>query len=202
MNSFQPGSMLAPLTHLGRFPSLRRVYSFLMGFRERPTLKFHRNNIEFAGASIAKSRSTCFDLELIGQCFKDLKARGISQRLRLPDPVVDELVNYARAMPFRDLDGRSTFMMADLENGLSSSDAVRLRGICSDVSSSRQIMEILSDYVLCQIAARYLGFEPSTVEAYLEVLVAPRTEEANGGYNPFDYHYDVPGLNFMASFST
>jgi hypothetical protein len=200
MNSLQTGYLISALTHLGRFPTLRRIYSFLMRFRKRSSLIFHPNNIEVAGTRIAKSWSTYFDTELIGECLNDLNAKGISQQLRLPDSVVDEVIEYARSVPFRDVDGQSTFMMSDLENGLSSSDISGSRGIFSNVSTSPHLMKILNDYVLCQIATQYLGYEPSTVEAYLEILLAPRTADAPGKYRPFEYHYDVPGFNFIGFF--
>jgi hypothetical protein len=61
-------------------------------------------------------------------------------------------------------------------------------------------MKLVSDYVLCQIATQYLGYEPSTVEVYMEILLASRAVEQSGDYAPFEYHYDVPGLNFIGFF--
>lgn len=61
-------------------------------------------------------------------------------------------------------------------------------------------MQILADRVLCQIAERYLGYEPAVVEAYLERLSNPQRATAGGVYPPFGYHYDVPGFNFIGFF--
>jgi hypothetical protein len=201
MISSLPGrSLLLPLTPFGRFPTLRRIYSYLMSFQKRPTLRFHPNNIEAAGAHIAKSWSTYFPTELIGACVSDLRETGISQRLHLPEGVVNSVIEFANQMPYRDLNGRSRFQISELERDNAASDLSGLRGICTDIAGSPHIINILSDYVLCQIATLYLGYEPRSVEAYLEVLLTPRAPAADGSYAPFEYHYDVPGFNFIGFF--
>lgn len=201
--SLQIGCFLysGPLTGLGRFSSFRRLYSVLKRLRRRPKLRLHSNNIEDAGKCLAKRWATDFDLELIGACIEDLEARGVSQRLRLPEPALDDIIAYAHSVPFRALDDRSSFRIADLADGPSNGAGWAVRGICSDVVPSETILRVLGDYVLCQIATLYLGYEPGTVEAYLEVLSAPRgPADGAGSYPPFEYHYDVPGLNFVGFF--
>ena len=181
----------------GRFRSWRRGCSRMMRLEKRPELMFHPNNIENAGTCFAKAASTCFDPALIDACVRDLRTDGISPRLHLPAAITDALIAYAHAAAFRLTDDSAPVRDQSVQG---TSRLSGLRSICSDVTASLPIMQILADNVLCQIAARYLGFEPAVVEAYLERLSSPQRGTAGGAYPPFEYHYDVPGFNFIGFF--
>jgi hypothetical protein len=189
-----------PLIPLGRFPAWRRGCSRLMSLKRRPELSFHANNIENAGSRFAKTTSTFFDPRLIDECAQDLFKDGISPRLRLPDEAVDALTAFAQAATFRPTDDSAPIKDVNADDATAASSISGLRSICSDITASPQIMQILADHVLCQIATRYLGYQPSVVEAYLERLSSPQRVKTEGIYPPFGYHYDVPGFNFLGFF--
>lgn len=210
-----------PIIYFGRFPVSRRIYSHIMNLEKKHELVFHKHNVENAGSRIAKHNSTYFSGTIIDRCVRDLRSEGISTRLTLPPSVVDAMTEFAQTAPFRYTDDSAPIEQTHADDESSPATEITgteipgaeiagtevpeteisgMRRVCSDITKSKEVMRLLGDRVLCQIATRYLGYEPAVVEAYLEILSCPESAKGLISYPPLGFHYDVPGFNFLGFF--
>jgi hypothetical protein len=188
------------LRSLGRFRALRRVHSKIQRLRRCGDIRFHPANIEAKDLPICPGSSTYFETLSVERCLEELRLDGISQPFRLPVSMVDDILSYAHHAHFYAEADVEAGSIADLQDRRDCGLLTSARAICTDVTRSIEIMSILRDPIIHQIAARYLEYRPRKCEAYLEILfrMAPGVDAAS--YLPHQYHYDVPGFGFIAFF--
>ncbi len=184
----------------GRFQAARKLYSRMQSMRPSEKICFHPTNREASGLFVSPGSETYFEGLPVEDCVRDLKQQGISQAFRLPERVVDRILSYAHGSRFRTDGGDEKRRIADLQVQRRSGEAMPARAICTDIMGSAEIMSILTDRNIHETAARYLGYRPKLCEVYLEVLFRATASEAEPGYQPFRYHYDIPGFGFIAFF--
>ena len=181
---------------LGRFHINRRGYSLLQNLRQRLNLSPAKKQLKIGDRSIFGDVSPSTYVEKI-------RREGVAFGLNLPDPMVEEIYQYACNAPCyatgaaRD---EGDFLIGEVQKGyLKGKYPVALAEFSnSTLSKCEAIEKLVQDPLLLQIAHDYLNYWPTKIERYMSwTLASHLSEEETRRLNqPVVYHYDLPpGFN-------
>lgn len=199
-------------TALRRFP-IARGYRVLGRFRTwRWALsQWERLPERLAAASGRKPGGTVPQYHAEQSLFSDFRSDEALQRLRqqgvcgglqLPPILVDQIAEYALAMPCRrHSEDHEHFRIGEVKNGLSPLGAPV--GIADVIAPGCPAVDTVThDPVLIEIVRRYLGRRPRRVARRLywsPVSTLPDEARRNNGQT-IDYHYDIEPHNSLYVF--
>ena len=168
------------LDKLGRFWSVRQAYGAMAqrlagaGFNGEGHL------------DLPACRGTLFPDMSSELLLEQLRTDAIAPGLMLPPAVLQRLLNHAASCSF---------------TACSAGEPRRpVRLVSGSVRGCPEIMALLDDGLLADVATRYLGYRPRRAEVYLERLLAFPNGDEPPSYAPYHYHFDVPGLASVAVF--
>ena len=177
---------------LSRFPSNRRLYSFIQNQRQNLNLAAAKNHLNMNKTSIFGDLDTSTYAEQIRQ-------ESVAFGLNLPSSIVEDIYAYACQAPCY-ATGRARdegeFAITEVQNGyLRGKYPVALAEFSnSTLMGCEAIEQLVKDPVLLQIARDYLHYWPTKIERYMSWTLASRLpeEEQKRLNEPIVYHYDLP----------
>lgn len=190
--------MREPHYALGRFATVRDVYSALNGLKDvvvRTTplrigdlYKPANSTVEVArSAHVIASRSAAVQVE-------EMRRQAYSPGPQLDGAALATLQEQARSLPLHVNDKPVGHYTA-----LSESRGKFAIVTVQDSSRLAMIREIAGDAFLYEAASLFLGYRPRQVSSWLFWSLANRlsAEQRRDAAQTIDYHYDVDGFNFL-----
>lgn len=173
---------------LGRFATVRKVYSRLNGLRYPLDRRTSRGPVS----------DPIFPAVDVGRAVQELREDAVAFRFDLPTPLVDEIHNFARRglckssgfqghRPFEEIASGQTIegqrlAMAEVINPLGC-DAIR---------------RIVESEALRQTCMRYLGYQPpkADIRLFWSFVSNLSENERRQQFQTIDYHVDIHDFNF------
>jgi hypothetical protein len=135
-----------------------------------------------------------------------IRREAVFVGMNLPPQTVAEIRRFASSEPLHaiyDPQG-PTFLYSDVVKGKARDGRLMPIGGVREPSRCPAVQAVIDDPVLRSVVRRYLGHEPRKILAILHwSFGSPLSDDERRRLQHFviDYHYDVPGLNFIyASF--
>ncbi|HEX2884894.1 hypothetical protein [Vineibacter terrae] len=171
---------------VGRFPAMRRAYSWLAAHAAMPRRPFGTNE-----------RNTLFPALAPHVSSLELRRHGLYPGLRLPAEMVAAIIGFAEQAPCARPGFDESFRYADIRHGrLADGQPVpiadmRRPAACADVATIR------NDPGLRQAASSFLGYQPPAprVRLFWSFAAALPDDTRRALGQTIDFHYDVPWFN-------
>lgn len=172
---------------LGRFLTVRRIYSLYRKTLPNPSTKF--GDLE---------KVTIFDKLDISIAVKDLKTTAVALGFDLPEHIVNDIREFAANCELKADNVPYKFFYNDISEEKLPDGTVVAIGYAVAPEKSNSVCKVLNDPSLHQVVKNYLGYKPSNYEVRLYYsFVADLTDRERRDRNQtIDYHFDVHSFNF------
>jgi hypothetical protein len=180
-----------------RFATVRKTYS-LAKFIQR--YYFSETYPPFPNAS----ETSVFDWSTLTHHIQNMHQSGLSLGLRLPEEMVEEILDYALETPCGEPGYDRDFYVSEIYDGHLPDGHSVMRALVKGVSGETcpAITQLLADPFLLKIAHDYLHYFPTAITWHLTWSIAsPLPHDfICEKYPPTSFHYDIAGYNFMTAY--
>lgn len=180
---------------IARFSLGRRAYSFIKSQRESRNPTACKQHLTIRDQSV-------FSNPTAETYIKQIRREGVAFGINLPDPMVEEIYQYACTTPCSatgEARAEGEFLITEVKNGcLRDKYPVALAEFSdSTLMSCEAIEKLVQDPLLLQVARGYLGYWPTRILRYMSwTMISNLPDQQQKRLNqPVIYHYDIPSYN-------